>query len=172
MDQLQEHPEHQGEQESAFQRCFYHPDVETALGCGKCGRYICTRCIIQTPVGARCRECARVTRLPTYDVQPTYYLRAVMAGGVVGIVGGIVWGLTIGIPFLPWFLSIGIGYLVGEAISVASNRKRGPGLAVVAGVSMALAVVFLLLMASSSISIIILLLIVALGVFVAIQRVR
>ena len=48
--------------------CANHSSVETLLRCSKCGKPICTRCIVQTPVGARCRECANVQRLPIYQV--------------------------------------------------------------------------------------------------------
>ena len=96
--------------------------------------------MIQTPVGGRCSECARVAKVPTYDVRPSYYLRAATAGGITAVVAGIVWGLVLSlhIPFLPWLSAIGVGYAVGEAISLAVNRKRGTGLAAVAGASMTL----------------------------------
>ena len=42
------------------------------------------------------------------------------------------------LPFLASILAIGSGYLVGEAISTAVNRKRGTGLAIVAGGCMVL----------------------------------
>ena len=169
----QEFTESQTGDASAFQRCAFDPEVETALGCGKCGQYICPRCMIQTPVGARCRDCARITKHPTYDVTPSYYLRAGLAGGVVGVVGGILWGLflTLHIPFLPWLLAIGVGYLIGETVSVAANRKRGTSLAVIAGVSMALAVLAMLAV-TPPISIIFLLLAVPISFYMAISRVR
>ena len=173
MEQEQEHPDFRTEQEYGIHRCARHPDVETGLACGKCGTYICPRCMIQTPVGARCSECARVTKLPTFDVQPSHYLRAVLAGGLVGLAAGFVWGfvLRLYIPFLPWLVTIGVGYLVGEAVSVASNRKRGRGLAVTAGFSMVVAVVAMLLVAPA-INFVFLLLFVALACFMAINRVR
>ena len=171
--QHQEHSEPEGEQEYGLHRCSLHPDVETRLACGRCGTYICPRCMIQTPVGARCGECAMVRKLPTFDVKPAYYFRAAVAGGVVAVVGGVIWGLLLNlhVPFLPWLLAIGVGYLVGEAISVAANRKRGSGLALTAGVSMALSVVVMLLF-SPPINIIFLVLVVIAGLFMAISRVR
>ena len=121
-------------------RCTFHPEVETGLACGKCGQYICPRCMIQTPVGARCRDCARVTPHPTYDVSTNYYVRASVAAVVVGIVGGLLWAYSLGIPFLPWLLAGGAGFAVGEAVSVMSNRKRGRGLIVIAAVGVTIAV--------------------------------
>ena len=173
MDQPQEYRESPMEQEAGLHRCALHPDVETGLACGKCGTYICPRCMIQTPVGARCQDCARVTKHPTFDVTPTYYVRAGLAGGVVAIVGGFIWGALLGlhVPFLPWIASIGVGYAVGEAISVAANRKRGTGLVVTAAASMTLAVISMLLVAPP-INIIFLLLFAAGSFYIAINRVR
>ena len=170
MDQSQEHQE---SQEYGIHRCSFHPDVETGLACGRCGRYICPRCMVQTPVGSRCPDCARVTRHPTFDVQPSYYLRASSAGGVVGIIGGVIWGLVLGVPFLPWLVAIGVGYFVGEAVSLASNRKRGTGLAVTAGASVALAVIVaMILVGWTIVTSIFFLLSVALAIYIAVSRVR
>ena len=171
--QRQEYQEPQTEPEYGLHRCATHPDVETGLACGRCGKYICPRCMIQTPVGARCGDCAKVTRQPTFDVRPFYYLRAALAGGVTAVIGGIVWGLllNLSVPFLPWLAALGVGYLVGEAISVASNRKRGTGLIVVAGGCMALAIIAMRSV-SPPIDLIFLLLFVAAAVYMAISRVR
>ena len=116
-------------------KCARHPDVETNLRCGKCGQPICPRCLVQTPVGARCPDCANVKRLPVFTIPPVFYVRAVVAGVIAGGALGAIW------PFIPlggffWFLiALGIGYAVGEIISLAVNRKRGRGLQVIAGVS-------------------------------------
>ena len=116
-------------------RCATHPDVETGLRCGKCGKPICPRCLVQTPVGARCRDCARLYRLPTYRVSARHYLKAVGAGLGLAVVLGVAWGV-VGF-FLPFFLSLflaaGAGYVIGDLVSRVTNRKRGPWLAVIAG---------------------------------------
>src|SRR5688572_9816216 len=41
------------------QTCYRHPDRETGVSCSSCGRAICTDCMIPTPVGMRCPECAK-----------------------------------------------------------------------------------------------------------------
>ncbi len=125
-------------------QCYYHPEVETNLACGKCGRYVCPRCMVQTPVGVRCRECAQLRRLPTFDVRATTYLRAVLAGGAIAGATGAIWGLLMPrLAFLwglPSLVVLGIAYLIGEGVSLAANRKRGTGLAVIAGASLALTI--------------------------------
>ena len=91
-----------------------------------------------------------VSKLPTFDVTPVYYLRASTVGVVVGVVAGIFWGALLWVPFLSWLLAIGTGYAVGESVSAASNRKRGTGLAVIAGLGVALAVLSCLVVSSWS----------------------
>ena len=122
-------------------QCKRHPIVETNLACGKCGDPICPRCMVQTPVGARCPSCARMSRLPTYNVSGLYYLRAAGAGLGIGIVGGVAWGFLSQIIFSSYFNLIiagALGYAIGEVISLSVNRKRGIGLAAIGGAAVVL----------------------------------
>ncbi len=73
--------------------CHWHPGVETGLSCGTCGKAMCTQCMVQAPVGIRCRECGKATKMPTFDVQPTYYARAVGVAVLVAVGGGLLWAL-------------------------------------------------------------------------------
>ncbi|MFC1962257.1 hypothetical protein ACFLWN_04380 [Chloroflexota bacterium] len=117
-------------------KCATHPNVETNLSCGKCGKPICPRCLVQTPVGARCRQCAQLYKLPTYRVSAIYYIRAIGTAAGTAVICGIIWGLLISIiPFfyLNLLIAAGAGYAIGEGISLAVNRKRGRGLATIAG---------------------------------------
>lgn len=118
--------------------CVNHPDRETLLRCGKCGRPICTECAIRHPVGLRCPDCAQLKKVPTYDVPPSYYLRALGGGLVASLVSGVVvqvLRLFVPMLFLTFFLALGAGAFVGEAISRVAGHKRGRGLQVVAGAS-------------------------------------
>lgn len=119
-------------------RCATHPEVETNLSCGRCGHPICPKCMVQTPVGPRCPDCANLKRLPTYEVSPRQYLIAVGVGMGVAIAAGFVWALiwnAIHFLFLSLLIAAGIGYAIGEVISLATNRKRSPGLQAIAGIS-------------------------------------
>jgi hypothetical protein len=122
-------------------RCATHPEVETNLKCGKCGKPICPKCMVQTPVGARCRDCAKLYRLPTYRVPAIYYLRAAGTALGMAIVVGIIWGIIEGflISFFFGFFSLvlaaGAGYAIGEVVSRSVNRKSGRGLATIGGIA-------------------------------------
>jgi len=109
--------------------CVNHPQRETALRCGKCERPMCIDCLVHTPVGLRCRQCANIKRLPIYDVAPGRLLLAAAAGLAVGVIGGAVFFAVVG-AFALW-LSPFFGLAIGEVVSVAANRKRGPSLQVV-----------------------------------------
>ena len=115
-------------------QCATHPNVETDLGCSRCGKGICPRCLVYTPVGARCRECANVRRIPTYNVQPATFGRALAGGLVAGVFIGIAWGIFNPITYFFFGVIVGlvVGYGVGEGVSIATNRKAGPPLQAVA----------------------------------------
>lgn len=116
--------------------CSTHPQVETTLRCGKCGKPICPRCMVQTPVGARCAECAQLRRSPIYEVSPAQYLVATGVAWGLGAMLGFVWAFLRFMPFffyLNFLVSLGIGYAIGELTGRAINRKRGVGLQVLAG---------------------------------------
>ena len=134
-------PDTDWEEDSAARmvRCARHPDTETNVRCSKCGVPICPRCMVQTPVGARCPDCALLKRVPTYDVGASHLARALAVGVAVAAAVGAAWAF---IPFFSYFMALIAGYAVGEAISRAANRKRGRALQVVAGLSVLLAFVF------------------------------
>jgi hypothetical protein len=95
-----------------------------------------------TPVGARCRECARMRRLPTYQLGAGFVLRGLGASLAIGAACGALWGLLLpsGLGlFIGLFVGLGLGYAVGESISWATNRKRGPSLQGVAVVGVLVA---------------------------------
>lgn len=125
-------------------QCATHPNVETELACGRCGKAICPRCLVQTPVGARCRDCAGMRRIPTYDIKPAFLFRGVVAAIVTGAAAGGLWFLIAGpngrsSAYVSLFLALGIGYAVGEAVSWATNRKRGAPLQGVAAIGVVVA---------------------------------
>ncbi len=83
----------------------------------------------QHPVGVRCKECARLSRLPTYQVSASYLLRGIGAAAGMGLAGAIVLPLLEHfLPFAGFFFFLimaGVGYLIAEGVSAAVNRRRG-----------------------------------------------
>ena len=164
-------------------KCATHPDVETNLRCGKCGKPICPKCLVQTPVGARCRDCAQLQKLPTFHVTTRYYLLAIaIAVGMAFACGAAWWAVrsVMGVPYFNFLLAAGFGYAIGEVVSRSVNRKRGRWLAFIAGTGVVISFVISIFPPwwgpwfwwFSSPSLVISLLAVALGVWVAVSRTR
>ncbi|MGH2561120.1 MAG: B-box zinc finger protein [Thermomicrobiales bacterium] len=102
--------------------CTYHPNVQTRLRCSRCGKPICPRCGVRTPVGLRCPECAGVRGLPTYRTDSAVLLKASAIGLAVAIAVGALWAYA---PDWGFYLSLLLGFGVAEAMAWASKAKRG-----------------------------------------------
>ena len=160
-------------------KCATHPNVETNLRCGKCGKPICPKCLVQTPVGARCQDCTRLQKLPTFEVSKGYYWRA--AGTAIGLafaLGAAWWAIPMGFYF-NFLLAAGFGWVMGEVVGRSVNRKRSRGLAFIAGTGVVLSFIISIFppwghwfLGFSAQSLTVSLIAVALGVWIAVTRVR
>lgn len=97
----------------------------TRLRCSRCGKPICPRCGVRTPVGLRCPECAGVRGLPTYRTDSNVLAKSALAGFGVAIVVGVLWGY---IPNWQFYLSMLLGFGVAEAMARTAHFKRGADL--------------------------------------------
>lgn len=113
--------------------CANHPTVETMLRCNRCGKPICTRCAVLTPVGYRCRECVGRQQKTFYTGGAGDYV----IGGLIALVlGGIASFLVsmLGAWFFALILGPVIGIGIAEAVRFAVRRRRSQHLwLVVAG---------------------------------------
>jgi len=109
-------------------RCARHPNTETVLRCGRCDTPICSKCMVMSPVGARCRTCGQVKRF-ALGLKPVELARAIGYGIGLAAIGTIILAF---IPFLGLFGYAALGFGVGEVVSVGANRKRVPILAPIA----------------------------------------
>jgi hypothetical protein len=104
---------------------------------------ICPRCLVQTPVGARCPDCARANRIPALEVNPALLGRGIGAAVGAGAVIGAVWGfVTGGVPFLgifTFFIALGMGWAIAEAVSGATRHRYAPSLKYLAILAAAIA---------------------------------
>ena len=114
--------------------CAVHPTVETTLRCNKCGRPMCTRCAVPTPVGYRCKECVRGQQDVFYKATNLDYG---IAGGIslaMGLVAGFIVP-QLGLLFA-LILSPVAGGLIAQVVLWATKRRRGryTGYVVAAGI--------------------------------------
>lgn len=103
-------------------RCSYHPDVETELTCTECGKPICPKEMVLTPVGYKCPEDARVAKGQLRVVKPRQLVLALGAGLVTGVGGGLV---LAAIGWGGFLLGIVWGSIVSETVRRASGGHRG-----------------------------------------------
>ena len=105
--------------------CTNHPKIETLLRCNRCDRPFCTRCLVRTPVGYRCKECLNVQQAGFYTATPLDYAIA----GIVGIVASIIAGaiaVAIGVFWLfVIFYAPFAGGVIAETIRRAIQKRRG-----------------------------------------------
>ena len=141
-----EQPEQSGQARESISTCYWHPEVETGLSCSRCGKNICTNCLVQVPVGIRCRECGRAQPMPAYDVRPPHYLQAIGTAILLAVFGGIAWvfvdGLLLGLGAygsVSAMLAIPFGYGAGEIIGKVLQRKRNILISYVAALTVIIA---------------------------------
>ena len=125
-----------------MQTCYRHPSRETGVSCSSCDRPICTDCMIATPVGMRCPECAKqrtkvhtARSLSASDPQVTYAIIAVNilvfvaqsfgGGGGVGARTGTLYenGLLFG-PLVDageWWRLVSSGFLHADPLHLIFN---------------------------------------------------
>jgi hypothetical protein len=105
--------------------CAVHPTVETTLRCNKCGRYMCARCSVLTPVGYRCKQCVHQQQDVYFTATPVDYVVA----GAVSFVLGLPAAFILTRPqmglFLAIILSLPAGSLIAEVVYRATGRRRG-----------------------------------------------
>ncbi len=102
--------------------CANHPLVATGLRCNKCGKLICAKCAVRTPVGYRCRECVRGQQA-LFETALWYdYLIAAVICLPVGAISAAILGR---LGFFMFFLAPVAGGLTAELVRAAVRRRRG-----------------------------------------------
>lgn len=110
-------------------QCAFHPNVETNVRCAECDRPICPKDFVSTPVGYKCKECARQLPSARYLVKPKQLALAVVAALGVGVGGAFLIALT---GFMDWYVAVILGVLTGLAARRASGGHRSAIVATVA----------------------------------------
>lgn len=110
--------------------CANHPTVETLLRCNKCGKPICLKCAVQTPVGYRCRECVRQQQDVYFNAAEWDNLIALGVGFLVTLVATPLASAILGRMgffgiFIGLFIGASAGGLLAQIIRRAVGRRRG-----------------------------------------------
>jgi hypothetical protein len=122
-------------------RCYRHPDRETRVSCATCGRPICTECMVQTEVGIKCPDDARLPRSARTGVMKRDQIaKSFLAGIAVALLGAlIVYFVLPQIGFGRLILSALAGWGAGTLIHRAGGRNGGPLAMAISGVAVAIA---------------------------------
>jgi hypothetical protein len=99
--------------------CVRHPSRETLVACGRCERPFCTECLIHTPAGQRCYECAGVRRDYAQRAATARFAQAfgvVALGAAIGSLAGLFGLLIAGFA----------GSIAGQLLSPSVNRRTRP----------------------------------------------
>jgi hypothetical protein len=102
--------------------CYYHPNVETELRCNKCGKYICVRDAVRTPVGYRCKGCVKEQQDVFFTATPLDY---VIAAGVSLVLSGIAAAIMPALSFFSIFGAPIAGGVIAEGVRLATRKRRG-----------------------------------------------
>lgn len=110
--------------------CTNHPKEMTLVRCGRCDAPFCLRCLIDTPVGKKCRPCAD-NRTHLTESHPGGVAAAYLVALALSFVGMLVIG-----PFTGILLLAGpFGYAVAECALRAGKRSRSLAMQVAVGVA-------------------------------------
>ena len=115
--------------------CVRHPRVETLLRCARCLRPYCVPCMVQSPIGYLCRDCAHLRRLPQYSLS---YARVIPGAALLALGVGF---LLSYVGFISWIGGMIVGVIVAAGLKRISGYKRGPEMEIIAAATVVLTVV-------------------------------
>ncbi len=102
--------------------CYYHPNVETELRCNKCGKYICPKDAVRTPVGYRCKTCVKEQQDIFFTATPLDYTVAAIVASVLSMIAAFIMPA---IGFLAIFGGPIAGTVIAEGVFRATGKRRG-----------------------------------------------
>ena len=115
-------------------RCCPNQVGPASLRCYKCGKPICPKCAVRTPVGYSCRDCVRQHQR-AFDTAEWYdYPVAAVLSAIAGGLGGLV------VSFVGFFVILiapAIGAGTAEIVRFAVRRRRARYLGWAAGAGFA-----------------------------------
>src|SRR5512143_3123673 len=102
--------------------CYYHPNTPTELRCNKCGKYICVKDAVRTPVGYRCKSCVREQQDIFFNATPVDYAVAAVVASVLSMIAAFIMPA---LGFLAIFGGPIAGTIIAEGVFRATGKRRG-----------------------------------------------
>lgn len=115
------------EHPSAEPMCPIHPQNEAPLRCIRCGRPMCTQCVVRTSVGYICRECARKSDDKFFQGTNNDYLiqfgalalGSAIINALLLMFGGLLGG------FFMWIIALAVGSAAGMWLARTVRQLTG-----------------------------------------------
>ena len=109
--------------------CPQHPSIETQMRCNKCGKFICLKCALRTPVGYRCRECVYQQQKVYFNAKDHDDLAAFLISlGVtmltIPVLAFVADSFYFGAFYLAFIAGPGAGALLAQLVRLAVQRRR------------------------------------------------
>lgn len=111
-----------GKDEALFGK---HSHGDSRITCIDCGETICSKCLVQCPVGFRCGQCAGKFKSHLIVVSPWILIRTALACLFVGFMYGLLVpksGLSM---WIGWIAAYFIGTLLGKVVHKIAGYKLG-----------------------------------------------
>lgn len=105
--------------------CINHPDRPTLLRCNRCEQPVCSKCVVMTPTGYRCKTCVQGQQKIFETAQRSDYLLGFF--GVL-ILSSIACLLPIFLGFWALFLAPIASSIIVRAAQWLTGRRRAPNL--------------------------------------------
>src|SRR5512136_190041 len=102
--------------------CYYHSNTPTELRCNKCGKYICVKDAVRTPVGYRCKSCVKEQQDVFFTATSTDYTIAAVVSLVLSTVAAFI---VPALGFIAIFAGPIAGTVIAEGVWRATGRRRG-----------------------------------------------
>ncbi|MEA3349735.1 MAG: B-box zinc finger protein [Chloroflexota bacterium] len=105
--------------------CANHPNKETNLRCNKCGKLICSKCAILTPIGYRCRECIR-SQQKSFETAEWYdYVLGFIVAAGISFFGSLI---APKMGFFVLFIAPLVGFVIAGGTRLVTRRRRSKNL--------------------------------------------
>ncbi len=109
--------------------CPQHPTVATQMRCNKCGKFICLKCAVQTPVGYRCNACVYQQQQVYFNARPhdnlvALLLTFVLTALVIPFAAVVADGFYLGAFYLALIVGPGAGALLVQSVRRLTGRRR------------------------------------------------
>lgn len=109
--------------------CPQHPTIATQMRCNKCGKFICLKCAMRTPVGYRCRECVYQQQnvyfnAKTHDDAIVFFVSLGVALVVTPVLAFLADSFYFGAFYLAFLAGPAAGALLVQLARTAVGRRR------------------------------------------------